>query len=103
MNSREVNFGHVQQAHLYSNTRKATQKYIPERLDVRDLCIFSFLEFSGSLFPSICANNKDQLLAKRKKKNRVWDGKQNKGFCVSGQTEFPVIRLGSTFDLLVRQ
>lgn len=103
MISCEVNFRPVQQAHLSSNTREATQKYIPERLEVSDLCIFSFLEFSGSLFPSICANNKDQLLAKRKKKNWVWDRKQNKGFCVSGQTEFPVIRLGSTFDLLVRQ
>lgn len=46
---------------------------------------------------------KTNFLPKEKKKNWVWDRKQNKGFCVSGQTEFPVIRLGSTFDLLVRQ
>lgn len=87
MNSREVNFGHVQQAHLYSNTRKATQKYIPERLDVRDLCIFSFLEFSGSLFPSICANNKDQLLAKRKKKIGCGMGNKTKdSVCLARQS-----------------
>lgn len=68
-------------------------------------CAYSLFRSSRPLFPSIRANDKDQLLAKRKKKNRVCEMRNGTKDSVrlARGTEWPAISLGSAFDRLVGQ